>query len=81
MKELKRKNQAKILSKKYFTLTCNGANSTAGEAEDFGSIDLHMTVLLKRLYEWNNSISHGSSLLETIWRTLRLQGIHAEKVQ
>lgn len=49
MKELKRENQAKILSNKYFPLTCNGVNNTAGEAEDFGSIDLHITVLLKRL--------------------------------
>lgn len=65
MKELKRKNQAKILSKKNFMLSCNGVNSTAGEAEDFGSIDLHMTVLLKSLYELKNPISHGSSLSET----------------
>lgn len=33
-----------------------------GEAEGFGSMDLHITVLLKRLYEWKNSISHGSSV-------------------
>lgn len=46
-------------------LSCNGVNSTAGEAEDFGSIDLHMTVLLKSLYELKNPISHGSSLSET----------------
>lgn len=52
MKELKRKSQAKFLSKKYIPLTCNEVNSTAGEAEDFGSMDLHITVLLKRLYKW-----------------------------
>lgn len=50
MKELKKK-QAKILSKKYFPLICNGVNNSADEAEDFGSIDLHILALLKRLYE------------------------------
>lgn len=52
MKELKRKNQAKSLSKKYIPLTCDEVNSTTGEAEDFGSIDLHIIVLLKRLCKW-----------------------------
>lgn len=61
MKELKRKNQAKFLFKKYIPLTCHEVNSMAGEAEDFGSMDLHITVLLKRLYEWKNLISYGSS--------------------
>lgn len=56
------KNQAKFLSKKYIPLTCDEVNIMTGEAEGFGSMDLHITVLLKRLYEWKNSISHGSSV-------------------
>lgn len=64
MKELKRKNQAKFPSKKCTPLICNEVNSTAGEAEDFGSMDLHITVLLTRLYEWKIPFLMGY-LLET----------------
>lgn len=67
MEELKRKKQAKFLCKKYIPLTCDEVNSMAGEAEDFGSMALHIIVLLKRLYEWKIPFLMDH-LLETGWR-------------